>query len=395
MEIITWAIRLISGVLMLFPRRRRIALLSRQSARPFDFKLLEPYLNRAFPGYDVVWCCVRKGGRLGPLTGLRQLWLSITSSLCIVDGYVPSVSIPRISARTAAKLPPCVQLWHAMGAIKCFGRQSLDTPAGRTTHEARALGMHRGYALVIAGLAGARGAFAEAFGYGADRIVPLGLPRADYLLDPGYARLRERRTDVVRERLRLTRHEGDVVLYAPTFRKHPRDAHWQRHAVDALRRALPSEIALVVSGHPLDRSQETDGTAGADVRYLRAMPSIDALGLADYVVTDYSAIAFEAALAQRKVLFYVPDIAEYRLSPGLNIDPVRDLPSLAFQDARELGRLVADDQRNGKTYDADAFAAFMRGYGVDDLRDAKDGTCERIVRALSPLIDSGIEGKKG
>ena len=63
---------------------------------------------------------------------------------------------------------------------------------------------------------------------------------------------------------------------------------------------------------------------GGNVAFLRGAASIDVLSWVDYVVTDYSAVAFEAAVASKKVLFYVPDIEEYRRSPGLNVDPLEE-----------------------------------------------------------------------
>ncbi|MDR1184773.1 MAG: CDP-glycerol glycerophosphotransferase family protein, partial [Coriobacteriales bacterium] len=70
---------------------------------------------------------------------------------------------------------------------------------------------------------------------------------------------------------------------------------------------------------------------------------IDLLEIADYVITDYSAIAFEAALLRRKVLFYVPDIADYRLSPGLNIDMDELFPLITFGDVASLVEFLQRD----------------------------------------------------
>ena len=49
---------------------------------------------------------------------------------------------------------------------------------------------------------------------------------------------------------------------------------------------------------------------GGNVAFLRGAASIDVLSWVDYVVTDYSAVAFEAAVASKKVLFYVPTFEE-------------------------------------------------------------------------------------
>ena len=64
---------------------------------------------------------------------VRQIWHVATAELCLVDGDVPAVSLPK---RHRSRV---VQVWHALGAIKKFGYQALDTPAGTPlAHRARA-----------------------------------------------------------------------------------------------------------------------------------------------------------------------------------------------------------------------------------------------------------------
>ena len=171
LRLIVWAVRLLYAVMCLFPQRRRIVLLSRQAARPFDYALLEPELARRFPNHRIVWCCVAEIGKMSIPLMLRQLWHVATADLCLVDGYVPAVSLPR-SHRALV-----VQMWHAPGAIKRFGYQSVGTPAGRSPQAASTLRMHRGYDFVIAGMPGAVASFSEAFDMPAEKILPLGLER--------------------------------------------------------------------------------------------------------------------------------------------------------------------------------------------------------------------------
>ena len=128
MKLAAFVISGIYRLFALFPQRKKIALLSRQSARPFDFELLEPALAKAFPGYQIVWCCVAHGGEMTVTLMLKQLWHVATATICLVDGYVPAVSIPKGPRRSS-----CIQLWHALGAVKKFGFQSLHTAAGRAS----------------------------------------------------------------------------------------------------------------------------------------------------------------------------------------------------------------------------------------------------------------------
>lgn len=386
MALVVWLARLLYRACCLFPQRRKIVLLSRQAARPLDFALLEPELSRRFPDRRIVWCCVAEIGRMSVSLMVRQIWHVATAELCLVDGYVPAVSLPK---RHRSRV---VQVWHALGAIKKFGYQALDTPAGRPSRIARELRMHRGYDLVIAGLPGAVPVFSEAFDVPEERIAALGLPRVDYLRSPSFAERRRKRFTRADRVLAeaFVRYPEDVrerplVLYAPTFRKANADEHWLAHAVDDLRQALAgANVRIAVAGHPLEHAHDEAGEAGAPVAFVHGVATIDLLHAASYVVTDYSTVAFEAGFAEKPVLFYVPDIEEYRLSPGLNVDPLRDLPTLSSQSAAGLAPVIAGE----KPYDAGAFRAFMewKARGVDD------GAIERIADLLEVLLGTKGDG---
>lgn len=373
-------------VFCLFPQRDKIALLSRQSARPFDFELLEPALRRAFPTCEIVWCCVAHGGEMTVSLMLRQLWHVATARVCLVDGYVPAVSIPRGPHRAA-----CIQLWHALGAVKKFGYQSLHTAAGRSPEAARAFSMHAGYDCIVAGFSGAVPAFAEAFGYDEDRFLPLGLPRCDYLLRAEYAPRRAEASRALAQQVAsLPAADGPapearpVVLYAPTFRKNNANPAWLADAVEALDAALPAEAALLVSAHPLDVEHLEGRALTPRVLVVRDTPTIDALAVADYVVTDYSAVAFEALLADKKTYFYVPDIEEYRVSPGLNVDPLAAAPTISTAEAAELAAKIADDIARG-SYDRAGARAFARSYGIEP--DPAYCAVDAIVDVVRTYID--------
>lgn len=381
MELVAWVTRVLYRLFCLFPLRRRIVFLSRQAERPFDFALLEPALRERFPGHEITWCCVHEIGRMSISLMLRQLWYAATSELCLVDGYVPAVSLP------SSHRGKVVQVWHAPGAIKKFGYQALDTPAGRSARAARALRMHRGYDLVVAGMPGAVDALSEAFDVPTERIAPLGLPRIDYLRSPELAELRERRYARAESAVADAFGGGGdsrlTVLYAPTFRKGNADSLWLEHAVSTLRSALAATgapVRLMVASHPLETAEEHDERDGVPVAFLHGTPTIDLLHLADYVVTDYSTVAFEAGYAERRVLLYVPDIEEYRVSPGLNIDPLEELPTVSSVDAQALADIVVGNV----PYDEGAFRAFMD----ENARGVLAGSIDRISDALAALAAS-------
>ena len=116
-----------------------------------------------------------------------------------------------------------------------------------------------------------------------------------------------------------------TFLFAPTLRK---DTSLE-HPFRLLQKTLATQLSLtnaniLWSMHPLEET----GLASGQINMM--------LHEADYVITDYSSIVYEAFLLKKKVLFYVPDIEEYRDSPGLNTDPEVISPEITFRDMDAL-----------------------------------------------------------
>ncbi len=350
MRLLSICLRILAAIFSLFPLRRRVAFLSRQGEKPsYDFERLASELRAREEAPEVVMdlSAPETQGKLRFIGHmLRQLWLARTSRVVVLDGYNPCVCIPR-----KRKGVYVIQLWHAVGAIKKFGLQCLDTPAGRSSADARIAHMHQNYNLVVAGGLGAVDAFAEAFGYPREQVLPLGLPRTDRLLRLAQERninSEDRGTqksplDTTRSQL-IDMHPwltngGLNILYAPTFRRGD-DGSWMQKAIAELADALgDSHVNLIVSKHPLMSSREVPSPI---VHTIPHVTTETLFSVVDVVISDYSAIALEACLVGLPVLFYVPDIEEYRLSPGLNVDPVDNLLLTGSPHAADIVRVISD-----------------------------------------------------
>ena len=214
--------------------------------------------------------------------------------------------------------PVVIQLWHAFGSFKKFGYQSLDTPEGHSSTTARLFRIHRNYSWVICTSEDDRPAFAEAFSVPVERVVPLGLPEFDALV--------AKRKTGVDEGASQALSTADAaaprpyrVLFAPTLRKDPTSPH-PFHDLEAWWSDHPSSgLEPRWSYHPLERGVG----AATDIAF--------GLEEADVVVTDYSSLVYEAYVLRKPVLFYVPDIEAYRVSPGLNADPGKRCSTLCYK----------------------------------------------------------------
>src|SRR5690606_1206286 len=67
---------------------------------------------------------------------------------------------------------------------------------------------------------------------------------------------------------------------------------------------------------------------------------MELLTAADYLITDYSAIAVEAALLQVPTLYYVHDYEDYVETNGLNLDLFAEMPGCVHHEAEDVIRVI-------------------------------------------------------
>ena len=339
----------IYAALKLFPAdAKKVLFLSRQTNEPsLDFTMLQDELRLQDPDVRIVSICNRIAQ--GPASKvsfaydtLRSLFHLATSRVCVMDSYWPAVSVLHHKRSLTV-----VQIWHALGKVKQSGWQTVGKPGGRSLKIARMMHMHEGYDYIVGGAPIWNPCYCASFGCKESQILNLGLPRMDYLIhskqevaNKVFARYPELKGKI-------------VVLYAPTFRRGKGVRHDDSFAaLDAKR------FALVVKGHP---NQRVDVASSVDCPEFEA---IDLLCVADYLITDYSAIALEGAVANVRTLYYLYDYDDYRRNNGLNIDIAVELPECVYFDAGSLieGLLAAVEG----AYPEEAFQSYCERFLIGD-----------------------------
>ena len=329
----TCVARALYAVLKAFlPARHKVVFLSRQSDAPSrDFVMLADALLARDPDLEIVMNCRMVGAGAGDraaaaVATIGQMYHLATSEACVVDGYVIPVSLLRHRKGLFV-----VQMWHALGAIKRFGYQTVGRPGGHSAAIATAMRMHRNYDLVLCGGPATVPVFAEAFGVDPSIVTPLGLPRIDYLLaaaEAGRSGALPAASSAIRDAFPLLNDPSrTVLLYAPTLRKG--GEHRYR---DVAERFAGPRYTLVIKPHPL----ETARIEGSNVVNAGGIDVLDLLPLCSAVITDYSAVAFEAAVIDLPVYFYVYDNDAYARDCGLNIDPLVEMPEASSRDIGEI-----------------------------------------------------------
>ncbi len=340
-----------------FPVKDRIAIVSRQSDRPSeDVRLLCDELKRLAPEKEVVVSCKMIGGGIGGkikyvfyMAG-TQMHLFASSRAVILDGYCIAASLLR--HRPELKI---VQMWHAMGAMKKFGYLTVGEEEGCSETVAKGMRMHKNYSVVFVSSSVCKRLLAPAYGCGEEIMRVMPLPRADLLTDGNFQR--ETRKRILRRYPQLSTKEN--ILYAPTFRKNQTDVEYVLKLVSAVDF---SKYNLIIKLHPLVHCDVGIEPAVSD----RLFSSIEMLSAADYVITDYSAFMFEAALAGKPLFRFIPDNDAYARRRGFLIDIDAEFPGEQSADAEViLGKITQ------KAYDLEKVRAFAAKY------IEKDGSCTK------------------
>ncbi|MCC8064944.1 MAG: CDP-glycerol glycerophosphotransferase family protein, partial [Clostridiales bacterium] len=126
-----------------------MVMLSRESdTPPLDFRLIEKELNRQSPETEVVYFCKKMTKSVSVfsycLLIFRSLYHIATASVAITDTYCIQLCVlPKKKGLTV------IQIWHALGAVKKFSYQCLDTPYGHSAATAKAMCMHQNYDYVL------------------------------------------------------------------------------------------------------------------------------------------------------------------------------------------------------------------------------------------------------
>lgn len=347
---------------------------------------------------------------------LKELYHLARCKVCVIDRYDPVVSMLNFKCEEEPHSnaahnelpvePVVVQLWHAFGAFKKFGFQSLDVAEGHSSAEAEQFQIHRNNSWVVCSGEGAREAFAEAFGCPLERVVPLSRPEYRKIIqlrnqlagvgeavDAAAQRAGAGSTCSVAAQFvasasgaaagssvgdaAAAQHSAKpIVMFAPTIRKYDRAMNpfedLKRNGFEAY---YAQGYNVQWSDHPL--------VAGADAK--GDVP--EGLLYSQVVVTDYSSIVYEAYLLNKMVCFYIPDVEHYKVSPGLNINPEELCPGLVAKTELELAEKLQ------------AFVASPESYPWQELEnfvgDAFTGSGSDPAADLVRFLDEKYPGLLG
>lgn len=349
----------------LFPmQKNKFLMLTRQSDEiSIDFQMLRDELLKNNPNLNITVLCKKIPNRLIEkiiycFYTIKCMYHLATSNVCIVEGYVIPVSILKHKKKLII-----VQIWHALGAIKKFGKQVLDKEEGTKKNTATIMKMHKNYTFVTCASETTKEFYSEAFGIEKEKVLVLGMPRIDYLLGKD-DKINIKIEQMIKEYPHLK--EKENILYVPTFRK------GKKNKANTIINSINTEkYNLIIKLHSLEETK-------IDSKYIvsNKYNTFELLKIADYVITDYSAVAFEASVLDKKVFFYLYDLKEYEKERGLNVKLKKEIPQATFEDIRPIVEKIEK-----KEYPYDELKAFKNRY--IEITDTKN--CERIIEHIKNL----------
>ncbi len=367
MNIIINMCRAVLNILYFFmklrPVKKKVVFLSRQSNEPsIDIIELKREIERQHPEYETLVLCRKIGdGLSGKILYcfhiLKQMWNLSNAEIVILDSYCISLSL--LKQRSSLLV---IQMWHSVGTMKKFAYSILDKPEGSSARLAHAMRMHKGYDFIFCAGEGYRAHVAEGFNYPENKIVVFPLPRVELLQRKSHAD--EMQENIFHAYPELTKKKN--VLYVPTFRKGELEKAEFNQALSNLKvefSLCSDKFNLIVKPHPL---------SGVKDEYDK-FSSFDFLFVADYVISDYSCIIYEAAIRHIPLFFYAYDYDQYIAERDIYMDYPSEIPGKMYTKASEIVSAI-----KGNKFDAEKQELFLKKYVDYTMTDIVSSTINFI-----------------
>ena len=320
----------------LLKKQNKITFMSRQTdTRNIDFELLVEEIKKRDASIKTIVLNRRleKGVKAKITYGIymfKQMYHMATSKVLIIDSYSILVSI--LNQKKETKV---IQIWHALGSLKKFGYSILGKKEGRNPKTAKVMDMHKHNDYIITSSEISKKYFMEAFNAKEEQMIVLGLPRIDFLQSKTQEKNVKEKFYSIYEELNNNK---ENILYVPTDRK------GKKVKVDKVVKSIDySKYNLIVKTH-----------TGREIMYVdsnRIEKGIFFLGLellhvADYIITDYSAIVYEASLVNKPIYFYTYDYNEYMKNRGVYINYKKEMPGLNSKNINVIMKAIEEKKWN-------------------------------------------------
>lgn len=353
----------IYNILKLFKTQNKITFISRQANEiNIDFKLLVEGIKLKNPNVKIVILTKKLEKKLSSKIKyffhmFVQMYHIATSKVVILDSYCIMISI--LKHKKELKV---IQIWHALGSLKKFGYSSLDKKDGRSSKMAELMNMHKNYTYILTSSEISKPFFQEAFHAKDEQMKVMSLPRVDFLQDEASKKkLQEKFCKIYPE----AHNQKKNILYCPTQRKNG--------AIDIQKIVNATDFDCYNLIIKLHNGQEYIYVDKQNISKNINFTGMEFLHIADYIITDYSAIVYEAAILEKPIYFYDYDYDTYMDDRGWYVDYKKEMPGPIEKDIYEIMKLIKKEQ-----WDKQKVVNFKEKY----IEDLSIGVTKKIVQLI-------------
>ena len=360
----------------LFKVKNKITFISRQSNNiNTDFKLMKDDLNKRYGNIEIVVLTKKlENGLLNKIKYIfhifKQMYHIATSKIVVLDSYCIPISI--LKHKKNLKV---IQIWHALGAFKKFGYSIEDQEEGTSSKLNKVMRMHKNYDYIFVSSEKSKEKFKEAFNSSLDKILIYPLPRLDLLNDKKY--VKETKKNIIKQYPNLSKKEN--IVYAPTFRISKSNIvdKTQVNNVEYIEKLIKQidfkKYNLIIKTHPLSNLNIKDERVIIDKKFT----TLDMLLISDYVITDYSAIVYEAAYIKKPLFFYAYDKDTYLKNREFYVD-YKEMPGVISKSPKKIIDAIKNNRYDNKQ---------IRKFSNENINKPKTTYTEDIDNFIISLIN--------
>ena len=228
-----------------------------------------------------------------------------------------------------------INLWHACGAFKKFGRSTAELKFGSSAATLDKYPNYGNLTHVTVSSPEVIWAYEEAMHLPKGIVKATGVSRTDQFYDKEFVESRKQKLYEIMPEAK----DKKVILYAPTFRGHVATASSpDRIDFERFCRELGNEYVIVCKHHPFVKNppiipEELQHFARDLTKYLSIE---DLLCCADICISDYSSLVFEYSLFEKPMIFYAYEYDNYCDWRGFYNDYSEFTPGPVVQTEDEL-----------------------------------------------------------
>ncbi|MDY3373285.1 MAG: CDP-glycerol glycerophosphotransferase family protein [Terrisporobacter othiniensis] len=273
-------------------------------------------------------------------------------------------SIPYFQHINVRENTSVIQSWHAAGAFKKFGYSTNYLKGGPNPFKNKKMNIHMGYDYATVSAKEVARHYAEGFNMDINKIIPIGVPRADFFFCEDKVNDTRRKIYDLYPQLK----EKKVILYAPTFRGvgKKRTKFKMEFDFNMIANGISDEYVIALKLHPSIKSSDIEINEDIKDKVINVTSYKDAndiLTVTDLLITDYSSIIFDYSLLGKPMMFFAYDLEDYMFDRDFYYDYKEFVPGPIAETNEEIVELI-----NQNKFDLNKVDEFCKKFFIE-----KDG----------------------